>query len=96
MKQKVDLSKKEEILDFFKKRMLTTKEAAFYLGLSIITVRRKAGNGEIPSYRPNGKNLYFEISELDEYILSKHRSSVEKSQKVAANLNFKISKKWKI
>ena len=64
----------KEILDFLKKRMLNTREAAFYLGLSVITVRRKAGNGEIPSYRPNGQNLYFEISDLDGYILSNHRS----------------------
>ena len=86
----------KEILDFLKKRMLNTREAAFYLGLSVITVRRKAGNGEIPSYRPNGKNLYFEISDLDGYILSNHRSSVEKSREGAAMLNFKISKRWKI
>lgn len=86
----------KEILDFVKKRMLNTREAAFYLGLSVITVRRKAGNGEISSYRPNGKNLYFEISDLDEYLLSKHRSNVEKSREIASTLNFKISKKWKI
>jgi len=95
MKNNVNLSK-QEITEFFRKRMLTTKEAALYLGMSVITVRRKAGKGEIPSYRPNGKNLYFEISDLDEYILSKHRSSVEKSREVSAMLNFKISKKWKI
>ena len=95
MKNNVNLSK-QEIIEFFRKRMLTTKEAAFYLGMSVITVRRKAGNGEIPSYRPNGKNLYFEISDLDGYILSNYRSGVEKSREVAATLNFKISKKWKI
>lgn len=86
----------EEILDFFKKRMLTTKEAAFYLGLSVITVRRKAGKGVFPSHRPNGGKLYFEISDLDEYLLSKRRSSVEKAREVASMLNFKISKKWRI
>jgi len=86
----------KEIFDFLKKRMLNTKEAGMYLGLSVITVRRKAGNGEIPSYRPNGKNLYFKISDLDNYLLSKHRNSLEKSAEVAAMLNFKISKRWRI
>lgn len=86
----------EEILDFFNKKMLTTKEAAFYLGLSVITVRRKAGKGMFPSYRPNEGKLYFEISDLDEYLLSKRRSSLEKSREKASMLNFKISKKWKI
>lgn len=96
MKQKVNLSKREEINDFFGKRMLTTKEAAFHLGLSVITVRRKAGKGEITSYRPNNGKLYFEISDLDEYLFSKRRSSVEKSNEKASMLNFKISKRWKI
>ena len=58
---------KKEVLDFLKMRMLNTREAAMYLGLSVITVRRKAGNGEISSYRPNKKNLYFKISDLDNY-----------------------------
>jgi excisionase family DNA binding protein len=87
---------KKEVLDFLKMRMLNTREAAMYLGLSVITVRRKAGNGEISSYRPNKKNLYFKISDLDNYLLSKHRNSLEKSGEVVATLNFKISKKWKI
>ncbi|MGN7756761.1 helix-turn-helix domain-containing protein [Chryseobacterium sp. 22532] len=86
----------KEILDFFKKRMLNTREAALYLGLSVITVRRKAGKGEISSFRPNGKNLYFKVSDLDNYLLSKHRSNLEQSEEVAAMLNFKISKRWKI
>ena len=92
----VKRNQNKEILDFLKKRMLNTKEAAIYLGLSVITVRRKAGKGEISSYRPNGKNLYFKISDLDNYLLSKHRSNVEKTREGAAMLNFKISKKWKI
>ncbi len=76
--------------------MLNTREAAIYLGLSVITVRRKAGKGEISSFRPNGKNLYFKISDLDNYLLSKHRGNLEKTKEVVAMLNFKISKKWKI
>lgn len=96
MTQKVNLSKRKEINDFFGKRMLTTKEAAFYLGLSVITVRRKAGKGEITSYRPNNGKLYFEISDLDEYLSSKRRSNVEKVKEVASMLNFKTSKRWRL
>lgn len=96
MKQKVNLSKREEILDFLKDRKLNSREAGLYLGISVITLRRKAGKGEIPSCRPNKKNLYFEISDLDNYLLSKRRSSVEQSREAAATLNFKISKRWRI
>ncbi len=94
MKQKGNLSKNEETLEFLKKRKLNSREAALYLGISIITLRRKAGKGEIASYK-NGR-IYFEISDLDEYLLSIRRSSVEQSREVAAMLNFKISKRWKI
>ncbi len=84
----------KETLDFLKKRKLNSKEAALYLGISVITLRRKASKGEIASYKDG--RIYFEISDLDEYLLSKRRSSVEQSRQVAAMLNFKISKKWKI
>ena len=96
MSKKINFLQSEEVRFLFERRMLTTKEAAFYLGLSVITVRRKAGNGVLPSYRPNEGKLYFEISDLDEYLLSKRRSSIEKAREVASMLNFKISKKWKI
>ncbi|WP_312767753.1 helix-turn-helix domain-containing protein [Epilithonimonas sp.] len=96
MSKKINFLQREEVKFLFERRMLTTKEAAFYLGLSVITVRRKAGKGVFPSYRPNEGKLYFEISDLDEYLLSKTRSSLEKSREKASTLNFKISKKWKI
>lgn len=85
-----------EFFEFIKRRMLNTKEAAFYLGLSVIIVRRKASAGLIQSYKPNGKNIYFDIEDLDEYLFSKQRSSVEKSREKASMLNFKISKRWKM
>ncbi|MFT3919929.1 helix-turn-helix domain-containing protein [Cloacibacterium sp.] len=84
----------KETLDFLKKRKLNSREAALYLGISVITLRRKAGKGEIASYKDG--RFHFEMSDLDEYLLSKRRSSVEQSREVAAMLNFKISKKWKI
>ncbi|MBM7421068.1 MULTISPECIES: helix-turn-helix domain-containing protein [Chryseobacterium] len=96
MVNKFETLQREEDRYLFERRMLTTKEAAFYLGLSVRTVRGKAAKGILTSYRPWGKNLYFEISELDEYLFSKKRSSVEKSSEKASMLNFKISKGWKI
>ncbi|MBF6643572.1 helix-turn-helix domain-containing protein [Chryseobacterium indologenes] len=96
MSKKIKKLLREDDRNLFERRMLTTKEAAFYLGLTVRTVRAKASKGILTSYRPWGKNLYFEISELDEYLFSKKRNSVERSAEKASMLNFKISKKWKI
>lgn len=96
MVKKFSKLQKEEDRNLFERRMLTTKETAFYLGLSVRTVRGKAAKGVLTSYRPWRKELYFEISELDEYLFSKKRNGIEKSREKASMLNFKISKKWKI
>lgn len=96
MKNKFQTLQREEDRNLFERRMLTTKEAAFYLGLSVRTVRGKAAKGILTSYRPWKKELYFEISDLDEYLFSRKRNSSEKLSEKASLLNYKTPKKWKI
>ena len=64
-----------EILDFFKTRMLNTYSASNYLNLSIPYLRRLATKGKIVSYKPTGKNLYFDIEDLDNYLRTFRRMS---------------------
>lgn len=47
-----------------KKELLTTREAAGFLGMTEAGLRNLARTGAIPYYKPNKKNLYFEISDL--------------------------------
>lgn len=47
-----------------RKELLTTREAADYLGLTEAGMRNLARSGAIPYYKPNRKNLYFEIEDL--------------------------------
>ena len=46
------------------KRMLTTEEAATFLGMTLDGLRGLTYKKLIPYYKPNGKNMYFEVDEL--------------------------------
>ena len=46
------------------RRMLTTEEAASFLGMTIDGLRGLTFKKLIPYYKPNGKNMYFDVDEL--------------------------------
>lgn len=50
------------------RRFLTRKEAAEYLGISTSAMQRICFNRKVKYYRPNGKDTYFDIADLDAYI----------------------------
>jgi excisionase family DNA binding protein len=89
MKQSLKRSAKELISDFFKTRMLTTSEASNYLNLCIPYVRKLAYNGKIVSYKPGGKNLYFDIEDLDNYLRANRRMSEAEISSYALKFNLK-------
>jgi excisionase family DNA binding protein len=63
-----------EILDFFFiKKMLTTNEAANYLNLSPPYIIRLANQGKIKNYDPGDKTLYYDINDLDNYLISRKK-----------------------
>lgn len=78
-------SEKSEI---FKQRLLTTKEASNYLNLSIRYVRRLASEGKITSYKPGGKNLYFDLEDLDDYLCRFKRMNEEELNSYSVNRFF--------
>ena len=66
----------EETISLIKLRgFANTVEASLYLSLSIHYVRRLGREKEIPSYKPNGKCMYFKLEDLDNYLLSNKRLS---------------------
>lgn len=77
MKLKVKKTEQQQISDHIGRKMLTTKEAAIYLRLSVQHVRKLSKQGKIPSYQPNGKNIYFDIEDLDYYLRVGKRMSEE-------------------
>lgn len=81
----------QSVLSLFKERMLTTTEASNYLNLCIPYVRRLAYNGKIVSYKPGGKNLYFDIEDLDNYLRANRRMSEAEISSYALKFNVKLN-----
>ena len=61
---------------FVSKDVLTLEEASMFLGLIRSTLYKMKHNNVIPFFRPNGKMIYFEKSELLEWIRA-HRVASE-------------------
>jgi excisionase family DNA binding protein len=75
---------------YYFKEILTIKEAAAYIGVSVGGMHQYIYNGKIPCYKPTGPkgNVYFKKSELDGFMLrNKKCADYEVSEKADAILN---------
>lgn len=59
------------------KRMLNTEEAASFLGMTIDGLRGLTSKKLIPFYKPNGKNIYFDVDELVTWQKKNHFEPIE-------------------
>lgn len=59
------------------KTMLTTDEAAEYMGISIHTMYKLSSNMSVPTYKPGGKMCYFKREELDEWMQRNRHASID-------------------
>ena len=79
-----------EAMELNGKQILTTREAAKFLGLSVDRVYRLAEAGTLPSSRPNGKHLYFSHKALEAWMMGQPRLTTaqikEKAGKHVRNL----------
>src|SRR3989344_5854426 len=66
--------------DLPNKKLVSISEAAKILGVSIDTVRRWDKNGILHSQRPNGKDRYFSLEELEKIKLAQPLSISEAAQ----------------
>lgn len=57
---------------FSTKEMLTTTEVAEYLGISQSQIYKLTMKMEIPHYKPQGKNIYFDKRELLKWMRNNH------------------------
>lgn len=62
---------------FTTKEVLTTEEAAAYLGMRKSYLYKLTMNKKIPHYKPMGKVCYFQRKELEEWLLSNRVSTDE-------------------
>jgi excisionase family DNA binding protein len=58
-----------ETATIYTKRVLTTDEAAEFLGFKKSYLFRLTSSGIIPYSKPNGKRLFFEREKLEEWML---------------------------
>lgn len=70
---------------FCTKAMLTSAEAARYLGISKSYLYRLTMNKDIPFYKPLGKMCYFDRTELDEWIKAHRVATNDELEQQAQN-----------
>lgn len=88
-KQVADLSKKVDAITHVfcqAKEILTLEEAAIFLGISKSCLYKMTHNQIIPFYKPNNKLVYFERSELMNWIRSSQVSSISQIESEAARI----------
>lgn len=67
------------------KNVLTFNEACVYLELSQSHLYKLTSAGKIPHYKPNGKKLYFNRAELDQWLLRNRNTTQEEIDQRAAD-----------
>ena len=69
--------------NMLKKEVLNFNETAIYLEVSHSHLYKLTSLGTIPTYKPNGKNLYFNRKELDLWLLSNKQLSTSEFEQQA-------------
>lgn len=67
-----------------KKEVLNFNETAEYLEVSHSHLYKLTSSGSIPAYKPNGKKLYFNRKELDQWLLSNKQVSTDEIEQQAS------------
>ena len=67
------------------KQVLNFNDTCIYLELSQSHLYKLTSTGSIPHYKPNGKKLYFNRQELDNWLLRNRSNSIDEIEQEAAN-----------
>ena len=74
MIENIKISKKEpignEMLAIWQKPILTAKEMANYMGIALSTLYKMTHQNIIPFSKPNGKMIFFDRVEVEEWLMS--------------------------
>ena len=81
-----------EHLIFDAKDVLTLEEAAIFMGISKSSLYKMTHKHELPFYRPNGKLIYFEKSELVKWMRQNRSMSEEEIKETAVQHLSELSK----
>ncbi|AZA51556.1 helix-turn-helix transcriptional regulator [Chryseobacterium sp. G0201] len=82
------LDKIEQILkaqSLQNKKVLNIDEVAHFTGLSKLYLYKLTSKNEIPHSKPNGKNIFFNKSEIEEWLLRNRQATNEELEAEAVN-----------
>lgn len=84
------IERKFDELKFMQKPFMTVDELSIYLGLSPQYIRKMTHNREIPYFKPNGKKLYFDKEEIDQWVF---KSRVATNEELLEDARQRLKKK---
>jgi excisionase family DNA binding protein len=79
--------------NMLQKEVLNFNEAAIYLEVSHSHLYKLTSTGTIPSYKPNGKKLYFNRQELNQWLMSNRQASVSEIEEEVSRFQLKNGRK---
>jgi len=75
--------------NLLRKEALNFNEGCQYLDLSASHLYKLTSSGDIPHYKPNGKKIYFNRKELDQWLLRNRIKSTDEISEAADNFLMK-------
>lgn len=88
-KKVVELKNIMKIVGLASKEVLSSEEAAMYMGLSKCSLYRSTSLQIIPHYKPNGKMIFFNRVELEQWLQRNRIKTTEEIQQEAQIRCFK-------
>lgn len=85
LKQFDDRLRNIETLMLSQKTVLTFDEGAAYTGLSKSYLYKLTSTGGIPCYKPQGKHIYFNKQEIDQWLLQGRKATTSEIEEAAIN-----------
>jgi len=81
--------------DLVTKEMLTTDEAAGFMGISKSSLYKMTARKDLPTYKPGGKKVYLKRSEIIAWLASQRNCSHAEIEQQALDYITKKPLKWK-
>lgn len=76
------------------KTILTLEEVAKYTNYSKSYIYKLTSRREIPCYKPNGKQLYFKKTEIEEWLLSNRKMTNKEIESEVATKSVLLQKQF--
>lgn len=76
------------------KTILTLEEVAKYTNYSKSYIYKLTSRREIPCYKPNGKQLYFKRTEIEEWLLSNRKMTNKEIESEVATKSVLLQKQF--